>query len=141
MKARTGLLVPHDGTRERAWRASRRWYVLWLVGRSLLVLSPLIVILGGFFLLQHGRADDRSGGRAGQGTGEVTSVVFASATRGAPPYWLVSVRLPGLPPPAPVTAHQSFIVGQRVRVGYVVGRSGRVYVERIEPLPSDGPKR
>ena len=49
MKARPGPLVPHDGTRERGWRASRRWYVLWLVGRSLLVLSPLIVILGGFF--------------------------------------------------------------------------------------------
>lgn len=134
---RPGLLSPHDGTRERAWRSSRRWYVLWLAGRSLLVLSPLIVILGGFFLLQHGRADDRSGGRAGQGIGEVTSVVFASATRGALPYWLVSVRLPGLPPPAPVTAHQSFVVGQRVRVEYVIGRSGQMYVERIKPLSSE----
>jgi hypothetical protein len=133
---RPGALSPHDSTRERAWRASRRWYVLWLAGRFAARPIPLIVILGGFFLLQHGRADDKSGGRAGQTIGTVTSVILRPTQKNNPtPRWLVSVRLPDLPPPAPLAMYQTVRCRARVRVEYVIGRSGRVYVERIEPFP------
>lgn len=126
--------------RERAWRAAGARYRSGLAGRVLLVLAPVLGLFVGVIAWwpYHVAADERAG-RAEQARGEVTNVVYVPPTRfQVEPRWLVDVRMSGRVPLAPVTVYESFRAGQKVRVAYVVGQSGKVYVERVEPLPQKG---
>jgi len=118
---------------ERQLRKSRLAQNLRSAFFGALVLVPLACFLWWFYIGQFARRnDDLTGAVAQQSNAEVLAVSHPERFRlpNRPPI-LVSLRLRGR-----LTQARSFASvrpGQQVVVVYRVGKSGRLYVENIEP--------
>jgi membrane-bound ClpP family serine protease len=97
---------------------------------ALLVLLPVAAVAFGFLFMRPASIiDDAAGAEPREGTARVTGVTYAKLPSRPN---LVSLRVGGEPVRAfsfaPVRA------GERVRVVYIVGQSGRLYVREIAPV-------
>jgi len=118
--------------RRASWRYNARTVLTGLLA-VLVVVGLFAAVIGGGPFLQN---VDMAGAPLQQGVAVVTNVALQNTPRTNPAPWAwVTLRVPELSTPVVIyypdtTLHE----GDHVSLAYQVGKSGRVYVERIERL-------
>lgn len=120
--------IQNDTHREQ-WllRATLRSRAI-LTVQIIAVLIPVIGIVGWTGFERIWQAKDTAGSPVLSGTGILNQLTLAKTGTTA---W---VQFQGHLQPAPYTSSALLLPGQRVRVEYQIGRSGRTYLERVIPL-------
>lgn len=120
--------------RRATWRYNARTILPGLLA-ALVVVGLFAAVIGGGPFFQN---RDMAGTPLQRADAVVMNVALQATPRNNPrPRALVTLRVPGFSMPvaiyyADTTLHE----GDRISLAYQVGKSGRVYVERIERLPA-----
>ncbi len=115
---------------------------LWLLFRALLVLLPVLGLILCFGVDLRRTDRDLQGTTLQRSLAEVTAVADRSYGRGNVELkGLIYLRLQGrtVVTAAPVYSLTPLHPGQQVQVTYRVGKSGKVYVDSIQPMASTRP--
>ena len=121
--------------RRASWRYNARTIALPVLLTALIVIALFLLFTTGPWTVRN---RDVGAAPLRRGVAVITRIALQPGDRrNADPRSMLTLRLPGFSGPVTVyRADTRLHEGDRVSLAYRVGKSGRVYVERIERLPA-----